>query len=164
MTDFAAIDFETANDNHSSVCAVGVVVVREGAVKETFYSLIHPTPNYYGYFNSRVHGLHKCDTRDAPRFPEVWAQIAPLIDGLPLVAHNKVFDEDCLKCAFACYQMDYPDYQFLCTYNASRKKLKGKVENTQLHTVAAYCGYEMVHHHNALDDARACAAIALAIL
>lgn len=48
MTDFAAIDFETANDNHSSICAVGVVVVRDGAVKETFYSLIHPTPNYYG--------------------------------------------------------------------------------------------------------------------
>lgn len=28
MTDFAAIDFETANECRSSVCSVGVVVVR----------------------------------------------------------------------------------------------------------------------------------------
>ncbi|MBR1792622.1 MAG: 3'-5' exonuclease [Bacteroidales bacterium] len=164
MTDFAAIDFETANDNHTSVCAVGIVVVRGGEEQCSFYSLIHPTPNFYGYYNSRVHGLHKRDTQSAPRFPEVWAQVSPLIEGLPLVAHNKVFDEDCLKKVFACYQMVYPDYKFLCTYNASCKMLKGQVENMQLHTVAAYCGYIMMHHHNALDDARACAAIAKQLL
>ena len=30
MQDFAAIDFETANNERSSVCSVGVVVVRGG--------------------------------------------------------------------------------------------------------------------------------------
>ena len=44
MKDFAAIDFETANEHQSSVCSVGVVVVREGEVVDTFYSLIHPEP------------------------------------------------------------------------------------------------------------------------
>ena len=34
MTDFAAIDFETANREPSSVCSVGVVVVRGGTVVE----------------------------------------------------------------------------------------------------------------------------------
>ena len=46
MTDFAAIDFETANGQRSSVCSVGVVVVREGMVVDSFYSLIKPEPNY----------------------------------------------------------------------------------------------------------------------
>ncbi len=32
MKDFAAIDFETANNERSSVCAVGVVIVRGGEV------------------------------------------------------------------------------------------------------------------------------------
>ena len=32
MRDFAAIDFETANNQRSSVCSVGVVVVRDGAL------------------------------------------------------------------------------------------------------------------------------------
>lgn len=34
MTDFAAIDFETANGQRSSVCSVGVVVVRGGIMLE----------------------------------------------------------------------------------------------------------------------------------
>ena len=30
MKNFAAIDFETANNERSSVCSVGIVVVRDG--------------------------------------------------------------------------------------------------------------------------------------
>ena len=39
MKDFAAIDFETANGRRTSVCSVGVVVVRGGEVVDTLYSL-----------------------------------------------------------------------------------------------------------------------------
>ena len=115
MRDFAAIDFETANNQRSSVCSVGVVVVRDGEIAETFYSLINPEPNYYTYWCSQVHGLTREDTEDAPVFPAVWAQIEPLIEGLPLVAHNRPFDESCLKAVFRVYQMDYPDYEFYDT-------------------------------------------------
>ena len=51
MTDFAAIDFETANTVRSSVCSVGVVVVRDGEFVDSFYSLIQPEPNYYNYLS-----------------------------------------------------------------------------------------------------------------
>ena len=121
MRDFAAIDFETANNERSSVCSVGVVIVRNGEIVDSFYSLIQPEPNYYNYWCSQVHGLCREDTDDAPVFPKVWAQIEPLIDGLPLVAHNKPFDEGCLKAVFRVYQMDYPDYEFYDTLCASRR-------------------------------------------
>ena len=163
MENFAAIDFETANNERTSVCSVGVVVVRGGEIVNTFYSLIQPEPNYYYYWNTRVHGLTREDTEEAPVFPKVWAQIEPLIEGLPLVAHNKAFDESCLKAVFRCYQMDYPDYEFHCTCVASRRKLPN-LPNHQLHTVAAACGYLLEHHHHALADAEACAAIAMKIL
>ena len=163
MKDFAAIDFETANMERSSVCAVGVVVVRDGEITERFYSLIQPEPNYYSYWCQRVHGLGHSDTDDAPVFPRVWAQIEPLIKGLPLVAHNRPFDEGCLKAVFRVYQMDYPDYEFLDTLSASRRLLPD-LENHQLQTVAAACGYEMKNHHHALADAEACAWIAREIL
>ena len=88
MKDFAAIDFETANPYRSSVCSVGIVVVREGIVRNTFYRLIRPEPNYYMSWNTRVHGLTAADTDGAPRFPDVWRDVIPLIEGLPLVAHN----------------------------------------------------------------------------
>ena len=121
MRDFAAIDFETANNERTSVCSVGVVIVRDGEIVDSFYSLIQPEPNYYNYWCTQVHGLTRQDTEEAPVFPNVWKQIEPLIEGLPLVAHNKAFDESCLKAVFRCYQMDYPDYEFLCTCVASRK-------------------------------------------
>ena len=49
MDDFAAIDFETANGSLSSVCSVGVVIVRGREVVDRFYSLIYPEPDYFTY-------------------------------------------------------------------------------------------------------------------
>ena len=164
MNDFAAIDFETANGQRSSVCSVGLVIVREGLITDRFYSLIKPEPDYYAWFCQRVHGLSHEDTDNAPVFPKVWRQIEPLIEDLPLVAHNSPFDEGCLKSVFQVYQMDYPDYQFLCTYQASRQHFGMRLPNHQLHTVAAACGYNLANHHHALADAEACAWIAREIL
>ena len=163
MDNFAAIDFETANNERSSVCSVGVVVVRNGEFADSFYSLINPEPNYYTYWCSRVHGLTREDTENAPVFSEVWHQIEPLIEGLPLVAHNSPFDEGCLRAAFHVYQMDYPDYTFYDTLRVSRKVFP-YLANHQLQTVAAECGFNMEHHHHALADAEACAWIAREIL
>ena len=72
MKDYAAIDFETANFEKTSVCSVGVVVVRDGKKVDEFYSLIHPEPDYYNYVCSSVNGLSQKDTENAPIFPDVW--------------------------------------------------------------------------------------------
>ena len=139
MQDFVAIDFETANGRRSSVCSVGIVVVRGGEIVDKFYSLIQPKPNYYTYWTTEVHGLTRRDTDGQPTFPEV-----------------------CLKAVFAEYDMEYPGYEFYCTLAASRRCLK--LRSHQLHLSAAACGYEMENHHHALADAEACAAIAMKIL
>ena len=157
MRDFAAIDFETANECPSSVCSVGIVVVRDGEIVDRFYSLIHPEPEYYQWFCRKVQ-------EDSPVFPHVWEKIAPMVDGLPLVAHNARFDEMCLKDVFNVYRMDYPDYEFHDTLLASRRYFGNLLPNHQLQTVAAACGYELTNHHNALADAEACAHIAMKLL
>ena len=162
MQDFVAIDFETANGNRSSVCSVGIVVVRGGEIVDKYYSLIQPSPNYYTYWTTQVHGFTRDDTDGMPLFPQVWAEIEPLIGGLPLVAHNRPFDESCLKAAFAEYGMEYPGYRFYCTLAASRRCLD--IPSHQLHLSAAACGYDMTNHHHALCDAEACAAIAMKLL
>lgn len=163
MQDFAAIDFETANNERSSVCSVGIVIVRNGEIVDKFYSLIKPEPEYYNYWCSQVHGLCAVDTDNAPVFPDVWKQIESLIEGLPLVAHNRPFDESCLRAVFRVYQMDYPEYEFYDTLCVSRRKLP-ELANHQLHTVATACGYRLENHHHALADAEACAWIAREIL
>lgn len=159
MRDFAAIDFETANNEPTSVCSVGIVVVRDCEIVNSFYSLIKPEPDYYTFWTTQVHGLSEADTWDSPVFPDVWAKVEPLIDGLPLVAHNKAFDENCLKAVFRCYQMDYPDYEFHCTLVKSRRVWPGGKHNLDI--IAARCGFDLAQHHHALADAEACAAIAI---
>ncbi len=163
MERFAAIDFETANWQRTSVCAVGVVVINQGKLEEQFHSLIQPAPNFYSRRNTEIHGLSRSDTEDAPVFPTVWREILPLVKGIPLVAHNSVFDEGCLRAVHALYEMDYPDYRFYCTCRLARKYFKG-LENYQLHTVSAFCGFDLLHHHNALADAEAAAVIMQSIL
>ena len=182
IRDFIAIDFETANQEPSSVCSVGAVKVRNGQVADCFYSLIQPEPNYYNYWCQRVHGLSRCDTDDAPVFSKVWQQLEAkiadvffsdqlafdnrheLITAIPFVARNARFDEGCLKAAFKVYQMDYPDYRFYDTLTAARWQFGHSLPNHQLHTVATACGYNLQRHHHALADAEACAAIALYLL
>lgn len=161
MQDFAAIDFETANSTRSSVCSVGIVIVRQGAIVERIHRLIRPNPNYYIWQTTAVHGMTAADTDDADDFPAIWAEIAPKIVGLPLIAHNSPFDEGCLKAVHDAYHLPYPDYSFHCTCKASRQSFGRNLPNHQLHTVAAHCGFRLDNHHHALADAEACAAIAL---
>ena len=165
MKDFAAIDFETANRNPCSVCSVGIVIVRDSVITERIYELIKPEPEWYDYWNTRIHGMTEKDTRNALTFDKVWRKIEPLIEGLPLVAHNSPFDEGCLKSVFKTYGMTYPDYIFHCTCRAARRAFdKTILPNHQLHTVAVHCGFDLKNHHHALSDAEACAVIALKIL
>ncbi len=163
MERFAAIDFETANGQRSSVCSVGIVLVENGEITDSIYSLIRPRPNFYTRWTTAIHGLSSADTLDADDFPVVWEGIAPQLEGIPLVAHNSPFDEGCLKAVHSLYGMSYPDYTFYCTCRLSRRQYPS-LENHQLHTVSAHCGYNLANHHHALADAEACAKIALKLM
>ncbi len=163
MKDFIAIDFETANQHRTSVCSIGIVIVRNGEIVDRFYSLVKPYPNFYSRWATDCHGLSANDTNDAPLFDEVWQKIASRVEGLPFVAHNKVFDEPHLIKCHDHYAIPYPNYEFFCTLRAAKKAFP-HLPNHQLHTVSAHCGYQLDNHHNALADAEACAEIALQIL
>ena len=153
MENFAAIDFETANNERTSVCSVGVVIVRDGKIVDSFYSLIQPEPNYYCYWNTKVHGLTQRDTDNAPVFPEVWAQIAPMIEGLPLVAHNKSFDESCLKAVFRCYRQcpkycvnEKTGFRYNFLYLDSVFKYKNKLVHNQAPIMNRLCPFLLNFH------------------
>ena len=171
MKEFVAIDFETANFQPSSICSVGIVIVKDGEIVDNFYSLVHPIPNYYNETCSSVNGMCCSDTNDAPDFPEVWADAIKKIheyfpyieDGeVPFVAHNKAFDEPCLQAVHAAYDIAYPGYEFECTLLKSRQVWPEGHHNLDI--IARYCGYDLQNHHHALADAEACAWIAREIL
>lgn len=125
MSSFVAIDFETANSSRSSVCSVGIIIVKDGKISDQFHSFIRPRPNFYTRWTTQVHGMTEADTNHSPDFPDVWREIMPRIEGLPLVAHNSPFDEGCLKAVFSTYGLSYPNYQFFCTCRLAKRMYKG---------------------------------------
>lgn len=160
MDNFVAIDFETANRNLSSVCSIGLVFVENRQIVSSYYRLIKPVPNFYSHFNMQIHGLSREYTDNAPTFVQIWAEIQPLLSGKILVAHNSIFDENCLKAVLQAYKLPAHTNPFCCTCRQARKMLP-MLENHKLNTVARYFGVDLNQHHHALADARACAEIAL---
>ncbi|MCT4376725.1 MAG: 3'-5' exonuclease [Leuconostoc suionicum] len=155
---FVAMDFETANREKHSAVSIALAVVRDNQVVDKFYSLIKPETTFSSY-NTAIHGLHRQDVADAPKFPEVWQTISPFFtENKLVVAHNASFDNGILKGTLQYYDIDEPHYLLLDTVQTSRK-LFPNFENHKLSTVAGNLGITLDHHHNALDDAVAAANI-----
>ena len=127
MKNFVAIDFETANYEPTSICFVGLVVVRGGEITQRMHRLVCPEPDYYiRRFSEQVHGIYPADTCGAPTFDAVWSEIVPWVEGLPFVAHNKAFDERVLRAACRMYGIDYTYGTFLCTLRQARRVIPAR--------------------------------------
>lgn len=166
MDNFVAIDVETANNHPTSICSIGAVKVVDGHIVDRFHEYVRPEPNYYfRYFTERIHGISRRQTDTARLFNEVWADVDKFADGLPFVAHNKRFDEECIKASHKCYSMTYPDYTFYCTLEGVRRSIPRTLcPSFSLPNVCDFLGIPFYNHHDALADAEAAAKIAMVIL
>lgn len=163
MEDFIAIDFETANNNPTSICSIGIVIYLNGKFQKEIYRLVNPRMEFDPFCVS-IHKIDSKDVIDQPDFHRVWQEINPLLPlGIPFVAHNALFDQNCLQLTCDRYHLSYPKAPFFCTFHQA-KRLLPLLPNHKLNTVAAACGFHLENHHNALADAKACAAIAQKIL
>lgn len=164
MRDFIAIDVETANYSPSSICSIGCVKVKNGGIVDSYYSLVHPEPDWYVRRFTAIHGLSDEHTFDAPPFDKIWREIIEWSGNLPFVAHNAAFDYKCICEAAKIYQLEKPA-PFYCTLLQARKKIsKWDCPSKSLPHLCDYFGLEFRNHHNALADAEACAKLALILL
>lgn len=157
---FIAMDFETASAKRYSACSLALTIVRDNQIADEFYTLINPQAPFF-WRNVQIHGIHERDVADAPTFPEVWEHIKGFYTPEKLViAHNNRFDNGVLKSTLEHYGIEPPAYQTLDTVVSSRRLLPG-LGNYKLNTVCDALNINLHHHHNALDDAQACANILL---
>lgn len=164
MDNFIAIDVETANRERTSICAIGAVKVEDGVIVDHRYSLVRPEPDYYSRYNVAVHGITDDDTWNAPSFGTVWAEWIPWFSGLPFVAHNAPFDSSCIRAACRMYGLEEPA-PFHCTLAAARRTIpRGMCPSKSLDMLCEFFGIPLLRHHNALDDAEACAKLAIILL
>ncbi len=155
MGSFTALDFETANSDRTSICAVGIVRVEAGRIVSKTHQLINPQAPFQ-YWNTKVHGITQFDVRNAPTFPEYWASIREHFSDV-VVAHNAAFDISCLRTTIDHFGLDCPLFDYYCTLCISRKNLH--LTSHKLDAVARYFQLPAFNHHNALDDAIICAKI-----
>lgn len=165
MTDFVAIDFETANTNLTSICAVGCVKVEKGIISDKYYRLVRPVPNYFLGKFSTIHGITSRDVENAPTFDVIWAELKKFIGDLPLVAHNAQFDGACLRSTLKHYGITLPDNPILCTLDKARRTIPRTLcASFTLPSLASFLGIPFHDHHYALADAEICAKIAQTLL
>lgn len=162
--DFVAIDFETANNNLCSACSIGLVAVKDNEISETFYSLIKPRELYFDTGNIEIHGINLENVKDASSFPTIWENIKHYFNGNMIIAHNAVFDMSVLKNCLLDYDLDMPNFNYLCSIPISTKACQGEKVGTSLKDRTAYFNIEIENHHNGLDDAVACAKLVLACI
>ncbi len=155
---YVAIDFETMTTWRASVCSVGLAVIENGKIVDTFYSLVCPLSKDENYYCCLTHGLKYKDVKDSPKFDEIWEKIdKEYIKGSPLIAHNAPFEKSCINACNETFDTNN-DYEYIDTLKLSRKYLS-KLEKHTLDVVCEALHCKLKHHHNALDDAKACAEI-----
>ena len=158
---FAAIDFETATSERSSACTVGVVVFEQGSPIDKRRLLIRPPGNRYDAFNTALHGIGPSDTRDSPGFPEVWEQVARMLDGQLVVAHNTAFDVSVLRRSAEHYGYESAPFPFACTYRLARSAMP-EAPSWGLKVLAGEFGIPL-SHHDPVSDAQAAGHLWLAL-
>jgi DNA polymerase-3 subunit epsilon len=160
--DFTAIDFETANEQRSSACAVGVVRVRGGQIVESFETLLRPQVVRVDWRNQQVHGIAAARLHDAPTLADVWPQLLPYLQHQPVVAHNLAFDVSVLEYTCRDFGVPIPSFHSLCSVKMA-KVCWPHLERHKLDHVAGHFNIPL-EHHDALSDARACAEITVRAL
>jgi len=154
-----ALDFETANEQRASVCAVGVARVFDGKVVERRSWLVRPPAMRFNGINISIHGITAEDVVDAPLFDELWSEIKPILTSGTVIAHNAGFDMSVLRHTLEVYGIPFPPIRYLCTVTLARAAWPA-LPNHKLNTVSAHLGLSL-NHHDAEQDAVACAGVSL---
>ena len=158
MARYIAFDVETPNRFNSRMSAIGIAVVEDGRIVDSFYSLVDPEQPF-DWFNTQLTGIDSEAVAGAPAFWELWPRIEPIMSSGILVAHNAPFDLGVLKKCLLGYGIEWrPQVQGLCTVRMGRRLLPGI--SHRLNDLCAYYGIDL-RHHQAGSDSMACAQILL---
>ena len=157
--DFVAVDVETANSNVSSICQVGIAVVRSAKIEDVWTQLIDPH-DFFDPYNTAVHGIDDKTVIGHPRFEELCDKIGGYL-GEIVVSHT-LFDRRAISKAFEeCgkslrYEIWIDSAQLARRAWPDKYALKGY----NLANIARDLGIRF-RHHDAGEDARAAAEIVL---
>ena len=155
----AVIDFETANDDPSSACQVGYVIIKKNKIYKIGSFYIKPKTNDFKY--TYTHGITASMVKNELDFHKVWSKIQKEFKEIDyFAAHNAPFDKRVLDNCLNKSKFKKNLIKFICTLQISRIYWKKGIDvnNHQLLKIAKKIKFNL-NHHEAESDAIACAKI-----
>ncbi|GAA2396822.1 DEDDh family exonuclease [Mycolicibacterium llatzerense] len=155
---WAVVDVETSgfDPGHARVISVAALALGDdGNVEHSFSSLLNPGVDPGP---THVHGLTPEMLAGQPTFGEVVGDLAAVLSGRTLVAHNAGFDYAFLAAECERVGAVLPVDNVMCTVELTRRLNLG-TENLRLETLATHYGATQIRPHDALDDAMVLAQI-----
>lgn len=153
--DFIAIDFETANNNRISACAIGIVFIKDNKVAFSKKFFIKP-PNGEN-FNSQhisIHGIRKSDVEKSLDFYELWNnELKNYFNNNLIVYHNASMDLSILKKLLEYYAIKDYNIKHIDTMRIAEKSLNPK----RLTDLAEKFEISFNNKHEPEEDAKVCA-------
>lgn len=170
---FCAIDFETANPQRGSVCAVGIakydavtgrLVAKDGGLVRPPKGLDHFAP-----MNMRVHRIspRKIEAARNGQGAITWDVVLPWLVSFVgtdlLVAHNAAFERSVVRAASEAMGLAVPPLRIACSVKIAKRELPELTQH-KLPIVASHLGVVQTSHHDAADDALVCGGIMAQLL
>lgn len=157
---FVAVDVETAGRTIDSICQIGLCGVGLDGRLYTFSVLVDPQGPFIS-FNTDLHGISAELVAGAPSFPQVWQDLAPVLNACPLVQHS-TYDEKSITAACRRYGLRMVTSHWTDSVRIARRawpELKGNGGHG-LGNLKKLLDLEF-QHHDAGEDARAAALVIL---
>lgn len=155
-------DIEVLNEDPSSVCSIGIVVLEDKKIVQEYYSLIRPKNLSFDKYRYRVHKIKPESLMKERPFKEVYKEIQPFFEHQIVISHDIQNDMAHLREAMKKNHISYPECKMSCTYVLAHMLL-----DMEKYNVGDLCDYYDIHlmnAHHALCDAKACAAILVRLL
>lgn len=149
--DFVVIDVETACSRVSSICQIGIVGFRGGAVAFEYETLLDPR-DHFSSFNTRIHGIAAGHVAGKPCFADVYDVVHGHLAGRTTVAHS-YFDKGALAAACRVHDRRMVETTWLDSVRVA-KRAWPELTSHKLNVVSGHLGIPL-RHHDALSDARA---------
>lgn len=159
MLDFNAIDVETANADHSSICQIGIAHIRDYKIVDEWKTLVNPEC-CFDPVNIGIHGIDEFRVKDSPKLPQIRDELRRRLRGSVLVSHTS-FDRVAFERAMEKYDLEQLQVAWLDSSRIAR--LTWKKYNQRgygLGDIAYDLGIKF-NHHDALEDAKASAKIVI---
>ncbi|HEX5144201.1 MAG TPA: DEDDh family exonuclease [Mycobacterium sp.] len=149
---WAVIDVETSGFHPKQARVISVAALAldaDGRVEHSVVSLLNPGVDPGP---THVHGITAEMLEDQPTFADIAGDLASLLRGRTLVAHNVGFDYAFLANEAEQADVELPVDTVMCTVELARRLDLG-LENLRLETLARHWGVAQTRPHDAFDDA-----------